>query len=211
GGGARAMAAVRAWPRKMQIAAGVGLALVLVLVGLVLVNRPDPATRTPLQATPPTTAPTGPAFATQTFADRGVSVNVPQGWERKTGGSYVDFVDPADSGRKVRIIVEPFRRDAPPARWVVAAEKFLQTRSTSCAQPYARVGGVEELDHQGRPAAQFEYTCGTGEGMRHGVWRVVPADGKAYSFYLSTTDAHFDESKPIFEEMVRTFRLTGAG
>ncbi len=44
--------------------------------------------------------------------------------------------------------------------------------------------------------------------MRHGVWRAISHNGKAYSFYLSTTDARFEESKVIFDEMVRSFELT---
>ena len=35
-------------------------------------------------------------------------------------------------------------------------------------------------------------------------------DGKAYSFFLTTTEAKFADSKPIFDEMVRTFELTPA-
>jgi hypothetical protein len=36
-------------------------------------------------------------------------------------------------------------------------------------------------------------------------------DGRAYSFYLTSNDAKFEESRPIFEEMVRSFQLTAAG
>jgi hypothetical protein len=63
----------------------------------------------------------------------------------------------------------------------------------------------------GEPAAELEYTCGTGDTMRHGLWRAVVRDGKAYSFYLTVAQTRFEESRPIFEELVRSFELTAAG
>ena len=53
--------------------------------------------------------------------------------------------------------------------------------------------------------------CGEGAEMRHGVWRAVVSDGKVYSFYLTTPDSRFEESKEIFDEMVRTFKLATSG
>ncbi|MEV6708755.1 serine/threonine protein kinase, partial [Micromonospora wenchangensis] len=58
--------------------------------------------------------------------------------------------------------------------------------------------------------AEFEYTCGEGDDKRHGVWRGVVHEGKVYSFYLTASDAKFAESKPIFDEMVKSFQLTGS-
>lgn len=69
---------------------------------------------------------------------------------------------------------------------------------------------MDEQDTAGKPGVQFEYTCGDGDAKRHGVWRGVLSDGKMYSFYLSATDAKFAESKPIFDEMVKSFQLTAA-
>jgi eukaryotic-like serine/threonine-protein kinase len=206
GGGASAVAKVRNWPRGLQIAAGAGLVVALLLGSVALLNRPDTAGRTPQQAGPQPTASAGPSFETETFAERGVSVNVPAGWTRKNGTLYVDFVDPDDGGRKVRVIVEEMNVN--PRRWVEIAENGLKARRTSCAEPYNQVA-VRNVEVAGRPGAEFEYTCGSGDQMRHGVWRMVPHDGKAYSFYLSATDAHFAESKAIFDEMAHTFRLTG--
>ena len=40
--------------------------------------------------------------------------------------------------------------------------------------------------------------------------RAVIFDGKAYSFYLTSTDARFEESRPIFDEMTNTFKLNAA-
>jgi hypothetical protein len=200
-------ATVRGWPRNVQLAAGAGLAVVVVLSAVVLFSSDDPEQTPPPQAGVSAT-PVPAAFPTQRYAARGVSVNVPQTWERATGGSYVDFVDPADDGRKVRILVE--RSTAEPVRFLEIAEQFLKTRSKSCVKPYTRVG-LRDAEVGGQPSAELEYTCGTGDRMRHGVWRAIVQDGKAYSFYMTTTEARFAESLPVFQEMVNTFKVTDAG
>lgn len=144
----------------------------------------------------------------QEHAARGVQVMVPKGWEKATGGSYTDYIDPEDSGRKVRIITEPFGGSS--MRWAEVAENGLKTRSKTCVKPYEQIA-LAEQPLAGQTAAELEYTCGEGDAKRHGVWRGVVSDGKAYSFYLSSTDGRFADSKPIFDEMVRTFKLTAAG
>lgn len=116
-------------------------------------------------------------------------------------------MDPQDDGRKVRILAEKWK--GTPTRWAESAQTFLETKSTSCSDPYERVA-MDEQDTAGKPGVQFEYTCGDGDAKRHGVWRGVLSDGKMYSFYLSATDAKFAESKPIFDEMVKSFQLTAA-
>lgn len=201
---------VKAWPRNAQLVAAGGLAAVLVLSGILIFGGSDPEPTPTPQAAPPTPTPAGAAFETQPHEERGVAVNVPKGWTKKAPAKalYIDYTDPETSGRRVRIIVEDFRGE--PSRWAEIAEDGLRKKSSSCAKPYRQLAMTEtELD--GRPAAEFEYTCGEGETKRHGVWRAVSVDGKAYSFYLTSNDAQFDESRPIFEEMVRSFRLTSAG
>ncbi len=86
------------------------------------------------------------------------------------------------------------------------AEKGLENRSTSCPKPYARVD-LTQQPIAGRDGAVLEYTCGTGPEARHGMWGAVIDGGKAYSFYLTTTEAKFADSKPIFEEMAKTYKL----
>jgi serine/threonine protein kinase len=198
------LATVRGWPRNVQLAAAGGLAVVLVLV-VVLASVGDDGEKTPPpQAAPSSAAPPGETGGTQAYVDRGVSVNVPKGWRKASAKTYVDFVDPADSGRKVRILVEGFSADN--QRWAEIAENGLRA---NCAKPYEQVGLTDE-ELAGKPAVQLEYTCGGGDAKRHGIWRAVVQGGKAYSFYLTTTDARFAESRPVFDEMVRSFKLTAA-
>jgi hypothetical protein len=135
--------------------------------------------------------------------DRGISVNVPKDWTKSATSSYVDFVEPGGTGRKIRINVEPTTSDA--TKFLTTAETGLK-KPTICPTPYNRVNLVDsQLAKQ--PAAQLEYTCGTGDGKRHGIWQAVVVDGKAYHFYLTVPDARFDESKVIFDEMVRSFHF----
>ncbi|ASW56717.1 serine/threonine-protein kinase [Plantactinospora sp. KBS50] len=202
--GAQLAGTVRGWPRRIQLAAAGGVAVVL-LVGIVaLWPDGDKATRTP-QASGTTPA-AQPAVPTQQYQDRGLSVNVPEGWTRTAAGVWVDYTDPEDKGRKVRILVEDFK-NVTAMRWAEVAENNLKNpKSKSCPKPYTRVD-LSEVELAGQTAAQLEYTCGEGDGERHGVWRGMAINDKIYSFYLTTTDANFAESKPIFDEMVRSFEL----
>lgn len=206
GGVGGLVATVKGWPRKVQLAAAGGLVVLLLVGAVVLFGGGDPD-----RPTTPSAQPTAPAAAPvemQEQSARGVTVQVPKGWQRNSAGVWVDFVDPEDSGRKVRILSEEWGGTSS-MRWAEVAEKGLRNKPTSCPKPYNQVSMTEQkLD--GQAAAEFEYTCGEGDGMRHGVWRGVVHEGKVYSFYLSATDARFAESKPIFDRMVESFKLGGA-
>ncbi|MGC4878087.1 protein kinase domain-containing protein [Micromonospora sp. DT43] len=204
--GGQLVTTVKGWPRKMQLAAAGGLAVVLLISIVALSSGDDPAPSAP-QAQPTSSAPAASAVEMQEHTARGIQVMVPKGWKKATGGSYTDYIDPEDSGRKVRIITEKWTSSS--TRWAETAENGLKTKTT-CVKPYAQIAS-RETKLADKPAAEFEYTCGAGDTMRHGIWLGVAQDGKAYSFYLTANDAKFAESKPIFDEMVRTFQLTGDG
>jgi hypothetical protein len=206
GAGARAATTVRGWSRRTRLAAGGGALAVVVLLVLLfaLTGRDDPP--------PPAaggdrggSAPAAVAFPTQTYAERGITVNVPKGWARNASGVWVDYVDPDDKQRKVRLLVESSK--ATPEKFLTVAEGGLQKRSTSCPKPYDRVG-LESKTIAGREGAVLEYTCGTGPDARHGMWGAVIEGGKAYSFYLTTKESRFADSKPIFDEMATTYALS---
>ncbi|MGW0431608.1 serine/threonine-protein kinase [Micromonospora sp. NPDC003197] len=205
------VATIKGWPRKVQlgVAGGVAAVLVLVLSLVLFTGGDDPTPPVVPQAGPSASGQAG-AMETQVYAEKGVSVNVPKGWTRKSGGaSYVDYVDPDDAGRRVRVIVENFKGDDP-RRWAEIASNGLEGNTKSCARPYAPAD-ITDQQLAGKPAAEFEYECGEGDTMRHGVWRGIIDGGKAYSFYLTSSGGRFEESKPIFDEMVRSFQLTNAG
>jgi hypothetical protein len=209
--GAGLLGRVRDWPMAIRLAAAGGLAVLLVVAAFALLrDGDDPASSPPPTAGPQPTSAAAAAFATRAEAARGLTVNVPADWQRKTsGGVWVDFVDPADADRKVRILVE--NSSADPSKFLQSASSRLrQNAAGNCARPYNQVG-LTQVEQSGQPAAELEYTCGSGASMRHGVWRAVVTGGKAYSFFLTTPDSRFAESRPVFDEMVRTFEVTAAG
>ncbi|MBQ1052396.1 protein kinase [Micromonospora sp. C51] len=207
--GTRAVDTVKGWPRKMQLAAAGGLA-VLLLIGVVAFASGGDETPTTPVAEPSNSADEGPGIEMQEHSARGIQMLVPEGWKRAApaGGVYIDYTDPEDSGRRVRILNEEWNGTS--ARWAEVAENGLKTRSKSCAKPYTQVA-MAEKELAGKPSAEFEYTCGEGDEMRHGIWHGVAHDGRLYSFYLTSTDARFEESKPIYAEMLKSFQLTSAG
>ncbi|GIF70489.1 hypothetical protein Asi02nite_00070 [Asanoa siamensis] len=203
---------VKGWPRRLQLGAAGGLAVVLVLIGVFAFRGgDDPIDTTPVQAGGPTGAPAAADFPTQQHAERGVTVNVPKGWKKAGGGKsvYFDYIDPEDAGRKVRILVEDVSTKATPTGFLGAAERGLKGNSKSCPKPYERVD-LREGEIGGRVSAELEYTCGADASQRHGVWGAVVKDGKAYSFFLTSTEDNFAASKSIFDEMVRSFALTAS-
>ncbi|GAB3503914.1 hypothetical protein GCM10027575_08410 [Phytohabitans suffuscus] len=206
--GTQLVTTVKGWPRNVQIAAAAGVAAVLLFGSIVLLSGggDDPDGTAPVANA--TSAPAAPAFETEQHTERGIAVNVPKGWKKTGGGSqvYIDYTDPDDKGRRVRILVETSK--AEPVRFLQSAGNRLRDNvSKNCARPYEQIG-LTEVEVAGKPAAELEYTCGSGGEMRHGVWRAVVEGGKAYSFYLTTPEDRFADSKQIFDEMVRTFQLT---
>jgi hypothetical protein len=156
--------------------------------------------------------PAGPAFATQEYRDsRGFVVNLPKDWTQRkpAGGSYVDYLDPQDTNRRIRLNIEDTR--GTPASFAGVAENFLKGNSGSCESPYQRVGLRDSADIKlsGQAAAELEYTCGGGATARHGIWRFTVQNGKVFHFFLTVPDGQFAASKPIYDEMVRSYRLGG--
>jgi hypothetical protein len=191
---------------QSRLIAAAGVVLVLAGAGFLAfsgVLSGGPTAPTPqISASANPSAAAAPLIPVQEYRDkRGLVVNVPKDWKR-SGSSYVDFNDP-DGERKVRINVENASSTA--ERFFTSAESGLKRQST-CADPYQRVD-LRDAQLDGRDGAEFEYTCGSGNAMRHGIWRAIVVDGRAYHFYLTVPDSRFAGSKVIFDEMVRSFKL----
>jgi hypothetical protein len=144
----------------------------------------------------------GPLIDVQEYRDRGVLVDVPAGWQPVANGSYVDYKDPA-SNRWVRINVEQTTANA--MRLLQVAESGLQNPNV-CATPFSELA-LHEAPLAGLTGAELEYTCGSGDTKRHGIWRAIVKDGTAYHFFLTTPDADFAASRIIYDEMVRSFKF----
>jgi len=204
----RAVQTVQGWPRNQQlIAAGGALAVVVLLVVVfALAGGGDKDQVAPVAGPSGNPATKSATFPTQQYNDRGISVQVPKAWNRKAAGAWVDYADPNDPKRKVRILVEKASSSATPSSFLGIAENTLKNRSSSCTDPYARVG-LAKTQISGRDGAVLEYTCGDGDEARHGLWGAIISGGKAYSFYLTTKESQFAASKPIFDQMIKTYAL----
>ncbi|GIF24436.1 serine/threonine protein kinase [Actinoplanes tereljensis] len=204
----RAITTVKGWERNKQlIAGGSALAVVILLVVVFSLVGNSGGTTAPPAAQETVSEPAAAAIETQEYNDRGISVQVPKGWTRKASGTWVDYVDPNDAKHKVRILVE--KSSGTPSSFLGVAETTLKTKSTNCPKPYTRVN-LAKTTISGKDGAVLEYTCGTGDTARHGLWGAVITNGKAYSFYMTATEAQFAESRPIFDEMIKTYTLQDA-
>ncbi|MFR9776972.1 protein kinase domain-containing protein [Micromonospora sp. MS34] len=196
---------VKRWPRKVQLAAAGGVA-VLLLVGVIAFSGGDDPGPPPIVTSLPTASAAAPPVDMEEQSVKGITLQVPKGWDKNSGGVFVDFVDPEQDGRKVRVLAEKWGGTS--TSWAEFASRNLRDKSKSCDKPYAELN-MTETTLAGKPAAEFEYTCGDGDTKRHGVWRGAVQDGKVYSFYLTANDADFAASKPIFDAMATSFKLDG--
>jgi hypothetical protein len=191
---------------RVGLIAGISVAVLVVgVLGLVTIagGRSTPATAS---ATPSASA-ASPLIPIQEYhdADLNVTVNVPAGWAKTTNGSYVDFTDPQDRGRRLRLNVEKAGGTA--QQFLGVAERGLKDPAKkTCAAPYARVD-LRDVELSRQPAAELEYTCGQGDQTRHAIWRATVLGGKAYSFFVTVPAPRFAESVAIYQELVRSFRI----
>jgi eukaryotic-like serine/threonine-protein kinase len=207
--GARDLAGrARHWPRLVILGvAGAVVVAMLLAIGLAAGwfggGRPA-AARHPVASPSPSNTP---LIDAQPYRDShyGFSLNVPADWRQANGSSYVDFVDPQDPGRKLRVNVEKAGDSA--SKFLIAAENHLKGQTPTCPSPYHRIALNENVTLDDRPAAELEYTCGSGDKMRHGLWMATVVAKKAYEFFLTVENDKFDESRPIYQEAVRSYQL----
>jgi hypothetical protein len=166
-------------------------------------NGQTPQGQSPTKAS---AAPAKPLIDVQEFHDdkRGITVNVPKTWTKGGTANYTDFTDPNDRGRRLRINVEPATNHQ--AFLAVAEDRLKKNASNSCVAPYTRIA-LNDVQLDNKPAGELEYTCGEGDAQRHVLWRSVVLGGKSYHFYLTVPQAKFDDSKVIYDEMVRSFKV----
>jgi serine/threonine protein kinase len=202
----KAVATVQGWPRNKQLIAGGGaLAAVVVLVLIFSLTGGGGDKTTPPPDAQLAAGQDAPTFPTQDYQGNDkVSVKVPAGWKRAASGNYVDYVDPADKLNKVRILIEP--GSIKPQRFVTETAPGTLKKSKNCPTPYKQVA-TTDVQISGQAGAQFEYTCGSGDAMRHGIWRMMTAGGNMYSFYLTTVDSSFAESRKYFDAMANSFQV----
>jgi serine/threonine protein kinase len=203
-GTGRLVTTIKGWPRKQQLIAGGGaLAVLILLIVVISSTGGDDKTNQPVAA-PASGAPVNASFDTQIYNAKGLSVKVPKSWKKNTGGSYVDYVDPDDSKHKARILVENGSGSA--ESFLKVAANRLKDNKTSCPTPYKQVG-ITPKQISGHDGAVLEYRCGSGDSERHALWGAVVTGGHAYSFFVTSTESQFAASKPIFDEMLSSYKL----
>jgi serine/threonine protein kinase len=203
----RAVTTFKSWPRNKQlISGGAAAAVVLVLVLVFAMSGPDEAKTPPVTAAPQQSTAAVADFPTQDYqGNDAISVKVPAGWTRASGGVYVEYIDPDDKTTKVRILVESGK--VTPNKFVTQTAPAGLKKGKTCPNPFQPVA-TQEVTVSGNPGAEFEYTCGEGDEMRHGIWRMTLVNNKMYSFYLTTTDAKFADYKKYYDVMAETFQLS---
>jgi hypothetical protein len=199
---------LRAWPRglKLGVAGGAAMAAVLVVALAAGVFSSSPPPAKPKAVASP--ASTGPLITNASLYEdqRGFSLNVPGDWKQAKTTSYIDFTDPGDPGRKLRVNVEKAGGTA--EQFLLAAEGQLKKHQDKCSPPYTRLALRLDVTLDGRPAAELEYTCGRDQQTRHGLWRATVTGKKAYEFFLSVEVGRWQESVAVYKEAVRSYQLT---
>jgi serine/threonine protein kinase len=200
----RAVTTVQGWPRNKQLIAGGGaLAVVVALVLIVSLSGSDQPTQPAAQPTAGATA--APSIQTQAYKGAGnVTALVPKGWTRAAGQTFVDYIDPTNKLQKVRILVENGPID--PRRFAETVAPNTLRKSKNCPTPFTHLG-TTDVQVSGHTGAQFEYTCGTGDSKRHGIWRMTTVGGKDYSFFLTTEDSLFADSNKYFDALATSFQI----
>jgi eukaryotic-like serine/threonine-protein kinase len=204
------LGALKRLPRVAQLGIAAGIVVVVAIGAVLFVTRGgSPAAQAgPVPSSSRSAdTPLIPDAQKYTDKDNRFTLNVPGSWKQAPTSTYVDFTDPSDTGRRLRVNIEASGTSA--QDFLESAENQLKKKTTSCAAPYTRVDLKTDVTLDGRPAAELEYQCGSGDTMRHGIWRATIVDKHAYEFFLTVPDSEFTASKAIYDEAVRSYHLTG--
>jgi hypothetical protein len=176
-------------------------------------SSPRPTPSTPTRSPSPSTATTGPPPTSQAplpagFVQHrdptGFRVAVPEGWtERRSGGSYVDFLDP-QTGGFLRIDQTTTPQSDPVADWQ------RQEPSVAARLPgYERIR-IEAVDYRGWNTADWEFTWQGSSGRVHVLDRgFVTGDKRGYALYWSMPESAWESRLDEFATVAATFRPAG--
>ncbi len=160
------------------------------------------AESSPEESSPPDSGGAPAGFTTYTD-QTGFSVAVPEGWQAGPSDrspTAVDVMDPSGT-RFLRIDQTDTPKDDPKKDWE-QQEKSVAARLDN----YQRIS-IEEVDYNGWPAADWEFTWGSGT---HVINRgFVPNESKGYALYMSSTESQWAESLQIFQVAADTFQPAG--
>jgi serine/threonine protein kinase len=165
--------------------------------------------------TAPTNPSPKPAAAVQmvTHTDDRFTVEVPEGWTRKEGKTFVDYLGASGAaGPKIRILVEPGASS--PEAAVDAAEGFQRDQETKglILNFQTERKGPSELKLDGRDTWEWEWTYVTVKDnqQRRVIWRNTVVGERRYSVFVSAPDNDFDKQRTLLDTMTKSFRFTAS-
>ena len=191
-------------PWWLAVGAGV-VVLAIVLVGIAVFSGDDkPGGTDPAgnsQSAPPKSD-------TEVYKDAQgrYSVNVPKGWKVAPGQkNVVNVTDPKNDDRWIRFNITD-EGAAPDALLTSAVENLDGSYFTADTTKQISLNPIKVDGHDG---SVIEYTGTRKEdgAARHGLWAIVKVDGQNYQIYLSVPEETFTDSKAVFDEAVKSFKL----
>ncbi|MEV4971407.1 serine/threonine-protein kinase [Streptomyces scopuliridis] len=150
---------------------------------------------------------TTPEGWTRVEAEEGFSLNVPEGWERRTSGDQIDFTP--DNGRHlIRISVGTPDFDTPYAH-LLNMEKSVQN-----FPEYARLQLAPNNYRDKAKAALWEFTWTekTGNpGKRHAIDQIYYSDdsGTEYAIYMAGPEEDWATTRKQFDAVLRSWQAPG--
>jgi eukaryotic-like serine/threonine-protein kinase len=197
-------------PGRIALAAGLVVALLLVLGGIRLMASPEdkaPASAQPSGDTTaassraPSTSPTASApLGLRTHADpSGFTVAVPPGWRTARSGSQVKFLEPGTT-RYLLVDQTDSPRSDPKADWERQEKSFASSHDN-----YQRIS-IESVQYRDFPTADWRFTYATRTQV---INRGFVAGGKGYALYLSGPRNSWPESEQIFNQAAESFAPAG--
>ncbi|MFC7248017.1 protein kinase [Catellatospora aurea] len=205
---------VKALPKKLRLAVGAGLVGVLVITGVAWAvigggeetpqgSAVGPSPSAPAASSASAQVPEG----MQRVTFKNVTVLVPKGWTPAKSGSYIDYRDPTDKERWLRINV--YKSGGNPTRELEGAEKNFKKEDRCQKDTYQRIELSDQKLGTLETAAQLEYQCTPpNKNPRHAIWRIGVEGGTAFHIYLSTWEDSFAQDKAFFDQAIDSFTIT---
>ncbi|MFE2060376.1 serine/threonine-protein kinase [Streptomyces sp. NPDC059446] len=137
-------------------------------------------------------------------APEGFGLLLPEGWERQTGGDRIEY-SPDNGAHSLRISIDPQPDFDSSYAHMQSIEKDLSRRLPE----YERLT-LEENVFRDRPGSRWEFTWIESQGQpgpRHGIDQMYFAEtgGPEYAFYLTGPEGEQDETRQLFETMLRSW------
>jgi hypothetical protein len=129
----------------------------------------------------------------------GWSIGVPPGYERSDRNGQVQFRN-AQQRRTLRVDASPPRGEP-----IEVFQAFSRALDDSL-QDYEELR-LEPTEYLGQPAADLEFTFFDTTTLRVLDRTFVDASGtQAYSLYWQVNEAGWDEARPVYDQLLETFR-----